>query len=175
MQYVITNGCGSYLRRYSNNEIKGTNSKKTIQTFPSESEAQEVYEMIPQKYKKTFYVSDYASANKKPSKSKTKRCAIDPIIRQYIYRQADGKCALCGRPLVYTEMTIDHIIPLSKGGENEIENFQCTCKECNEFKQSILPEDFMDRIVTIFKHNFKNIRKKGIRQRIIMCMLKMIS
>lgn len=175
MQYIITNGHGTYLRRYPNNEIKGTNSKEKLQKFSSESEAREFYEIIPQKYKKTFYVSDCNFAKKKSSKSKTKRCTISDMVRKYIYRQADGKCALCGRPLTYAEMTIDHIVPLAKGGENEIENFQCTCKECNEFKQSILPEDFMDKIVTIFKHNFKNIRKKGIRQRIVMCILKMVS
>lgn len=37
-------------------------------------------------------------------------------------------------------------------------NLQCTCKACNEFKGSILPDDFMERITEIF------IYQTGIKQ-----------
>jgi hypothetical protein len=40
--------------------------------------------------------------------------------------------ANCGIPL-----TIDHILPLSKGGVNSLENLCLACRPCNEFKASL--------------------------------------
>jgi hypothetical protein len=41
------------------------------------------------------------------------------------------KCNYCGST---DNLTLDHIIPLSKGGINKIENFQILCKSCNKLK-----------------------------------------
>lgn len=38
-----------------------------------------------------------------------------------------GKCLKCGAP----ECTIDHVVPLSKGGSNDISNIQPLCLNCN--------------------------------------------
>lgn len=47
---------------------------------------------------------------------------------QHLVRQADGKCLCCGerKPL-----TPDHIIPLARGGRNDIANIQPLCLSCN--------------------------------------------
>ena len=41
-------------------------------------------------------------------------------------------CVRCGKPAD----TIDHIIPLSKGGTNDIDNLQPMCWKCNKAKGS---------------------------------------
>lgn len=42
--------------------------------------------------------------------------------------------------------TIDHYIPLSKGGEHNMDNLVICCRYCNSKKRNIMPEEFIKRI-----------------------------
>ena len=84
-----------------------------------------------------------------------------------IYDKADGRCALCGRKITLSEMTIDHIVPLYRNGENSTNNLQCACYACNQFKANILPEDFMERITTIFMYQMEKKYSGKIRWKIV--------
>jgi 5-methylcytosine-specific restriction enzyme A len=42
-----------------------------------------------------------------------------------------------------TMMTIDHIIPKSKGGGNKISNLQTMCYDCNFAKGNTIPEEIV--------------------------------
>jgi 5-methylcytosine-specific restriction endonuclease McrA len=57
--------------------------------------------------------------------------------------ERDGEaCAYCRVPTVahpepgkrYLERTLDHVVPLSKGGKDELENVVCACRSCNSRK-----------------------------------------
>ncbi len=52
-------------------------------------------------------------------------------IRRFIFNR-DKKCLRCG---INEKLTLDHIIPISKGGENKIFNLQTLCKSCNSIKR----------------------------------------
>lgn len=59
--------------------------------------------------------------------------------RQFIKRQLINSkgavCALCGKPITnMKECTIDHIVPISKGGLTTIENCQLAHFSCNQEK-----------------------------------------
>ena len=93
-------------------------------------------------------------------------------VRKIIYNNADGRCALCGRKITFPEMTLDHIVPLDKNGEDTINNLQCACKPCNQFKANIRPSDFMERITAIFLYQMEKKYSGKIRWKIVHKLLK---
>lgn len=50
-------------------------------------------------------------------------------------------CQYCGKPLKSQEITLDHILPRSRGGESNWENLATCCPRCNVKKGSKLPEE----------------------------------
>ena len=56
-------------------------------------------------------------------------------------------CAVCGSK---QNPTLDHIIPVSRGGPHSIGNLQCLCASCNYSKRDALPIEFrMRRLKTL--------------------------
>ena len=53
------------------------------------------------------------------------------VKRKVIYERDGNKCLKCGS---VENLTIDHIMPLSKGGNNSNNNLQTLCAECNMSK-----------------------------------------
>lgn len=53
----------------------------------------------------------------------------------------DAKCVYCRKLL--TEYHIDHKMPVSRGGTNDIENLQMTCPKCNMRKGAMTHEEFL--------------------------------
>lgn len=69
-----------------------------------------------------------------------KRTYIKKAIREKVIKKAQGICEYCKSPRAYaTELfTLDHIIPISKGGSNEFNNLAYCCSGCNTFKSDII-------------------------------------
>ena len=82
-------------------------------------------------------------------------------VRRLLYKHAEGRCAICGHQIRYSEMTLDHIIPLSSGGPDEVENLQCTCLSCNQLKGDLMPEQFPNKIYTIFRYQMDQKHRKN--------------
>ncbi len=59
--------------------------------------------------------------------------------RQSIKDKWEQKCAYCGSK---HELTLDHIIPQSKGGSDFVTNVICCCKKCNNSKSHINWEEW---------------------------------
>lgn len=54
------------------------------------------------------------------------------VDRQAIIERDNATCYLCGRgPLTDSEIHLDHVIPLSKGGPHAPDNLKVTCVSCN--------------------------------------------
>ena len=54
-------------------------------------------------------------------------------------RIADGRCHYCGREVGARRLTLDHVVPLIRGGKSVRANIVPACKDCNSAKQSLLP------------------------------------
>lgn len=78
-----------------------------------------------------------------------KRIVIPKTTREIVYENGKGVCAICGRPVEINNFTIDHIVPLARGGKNEVSNYQIACQDCNHLKGSRMDGEFMKSITTI--------------------------
>ena len=60
---------------------------------------------------------------------------------------AKGICHYCGREFKPGELTMDHVIPVSKGGKSTKGNIVPSCKECNNKKMYKTPVDIVIEIL----------------------------
>ncbi len=58
--------------------------------------------------------------------------------RNLIYKRDGYTCAYCGAK---ENLTLDHIVPSSRGGEHTWENLVTACSKCNTIKGSRTPEE----------------------------------
>ncbi|WP_274428158.1 HNH endonuclease [Desulfosarcina sp. BuS5] len=61
-------------------------------------------------------------------------------------RIAKGLCHYCGRNTPVKELTMDHIVPLARGGKSTKGNLVTACKECNNNKKNLLPMEWDEYI-----------------------------
>ena len=60
-----------------------------------------------------------------------------------------GICYYCGRKFKPSELTMDHIVPIIRGGKSVKSNVVVACKECNNKKKHMLPlewEEYINKI-----------------------------
>ena len=60
-----------------------------------------------------------------------------------------GRCHYCGRDVGARRLTLDHVVPLIRGGRSVRANVVPACKDCNSAKRSLLPwewESHLDRL-----------------------------
>jgi 5-methylcytosine-specific restriction endonuclease McrA len=59
--------------------------------------------------------------------------------KNLIKKICNYQCSYCGS---IKDLTIDHIIPLSRGGTHSFSNLTCACRTCNEQKGDRTPEEW---------------------------------
>ncbi len=74
--------------------------------------------------------------------SKTPRIYIPPDVRKYIFERDLYHCQSCGKTHAEANLNVDHIIPLARGGKNDISNLQTLCCGCNQCKRDHLDPRF---------------------------------
>ena len=59
--------------------------------------------------------------------------------RWWQQKTASGLCYYCGRKFTFKQLTMDHLVPLARGGRSTRDNLVPSCKACNNKKKSMLP------------------------------------
>lgn len=168
MSLLIMNDHKYYITHDNKGILRKTNDKSQAEDFISLERAIEQCRHNPKKTR-GYYVFDTATMKvcfKNPKKKKKNRKKYSKNTRLLIYTKANGCCELCGRNILVSDMTIDHIKPISMGGIDELSNLQCACKICNELKGNILPETFIERISTIYLYQMEKKFNNNVRWRI---------
>lgn len=74
-----------------------------------------------------------------PSRQEAKELALRKFIKRQLIQENGAVCSICGKPFSnMKEITIDHIVPLSKGGATTKDNCQLACLKCNQEKGDAL-------------------------------------
>lgn len=137
-------GKGSAVRDYTKRKSFRTYSEAELylRTYPLFENAIIVdQDWRPQENVKHF--TDEQLAILGVADNRIKRVKIGSNIRQQVYEKGGGVCAICGRPVNYEQFTIDHIVPIARGGTNEISNFQIACNVCNKLKADSLDSEYI--------------------------------
>lgn len=61
-------------------------------------------------------------------RSGPQRTAISDDVRMAVWARDGGSCNRCGSK---EKLHFDHIIPIAKGGGNDVKNIQILCEPCN--------------------------------------------
>jgi len=80
---------------------------------------------IPECYKKDF-----------SEKKRKIREFIPASLRHEVFKRDGYKCVECGATKETTTLHVDHIIPKSEGGTDELDNLQTLCDKCNLAKSN---------------------------------------
>ena len=85
-----------------------------------------------------------------------------------VAKRANFKCEYCGLNILesvytYELFQIDHIMPVSHGGSDTIDNYALACKLCNRIKRNyIYKSNYSNRDETI--HDIGNEIKNEVRK-----------
>lgn len=68
---------------------------------------------------------------------KNARAKLLRSFRAAVWAKTDGDCWYCCKAInPFVDFTMDHVIPVSRGGRDELDNLVPCCKKCNNTKGS---------------------------------------
>ncbi len=123
-------------------------------------------------YKKDRYVEynelvsiyeEWKNSKKYKVTTEKERKLMNYSLREEVLKRDGYKCVVCGK----TEqdgvrLEIDHIIPVSKGGQSTISNLQTLCSSCNAKKNTQDNDSFKKRFIKDKLIQFRRNRSKEL-------------
>ncbi len=68
--------------------------------------------------------------------------------RRNLFARDQNRCQYCGKRYATNELSLDHVVPRSQGGENTWDNIVCACIHCNVRKGGRTPEQANMRLIS---------------------------
>lgn len=72
--------------------------------------------------------------------------------RWWQQKTAPGLCHYCGKKFKFKQLTMDHLVPLARGGRSTKDNLVPSCKKCNTKKQSMMPLEWEEHLENLKKN-----------------------
>ena len=66
--------------------------------------------------------------------------------RHTLYGRQEGVCSGCQVMFPFRNMTVDHVVPQSKGGSDHLDNLQLLCGACNSAKGTGSQEELVAKM-----------------------------
>ena len=86
-----------------------------------------------------FFITQISEGEIKKEKGKAR---VLRKTRWWQQKLARGICYYCTRKVPPPQLTMDHIVPLIRGGKTTRGNVAPVCKECNSKKKYLLPMEW---------------------------------
>jgi len=87
----------------------------------------------------SFFVPDDKEIKKEKDKARSLRKT-----EWWRKKLEKGVCYYCNQNVGRSELTMDHLVPLSRGGKSKKGNLVPACKECNNKKKYLLPMEWQE-------------------------------
>ena len=91
------------------------------------------------------FIMEISEADVKREREKSRELRKN---RWWKNRLALGRCHYCDGNFAPDELTMDHLVPVSRGGKASRNNVVPACKECNSRKKYLLPiewDEYLDK------------------------------
>jgi hypothetical protein len=138
--------------------IKQYNSKNREHRKEYLSKNPERIKAWRKQYAATHKVQILIKTNRERARKKSNTVIQDETLIAAFYKNVRKarriKCHWCKQYVKKSDRSIDHIIPLAKGGLHQAVNLCCACKRCNFSKQARLPQE-------ITQQGFLSFTEKG--------------
>jgi 5-methylcytosine-specific restriction endonuclease McrA len=86
-----------------------------------------------------------------------------PCTRKNVLIRDNNQCQYCAKSFREADLTLDHVVPRSKGGKSTWKNVVAACKPCNQKKRDFLVENApVSLIRRPMKPSYRSIIKKRI-------------
>lgn len=88
-------------------------------------------------------MSDWIDIKKDPKHVARERAKAKELRKTSWWKQqiASGRCHYCGEQFPPEELTMDHIVPVVRGGKSNKGNIVPCCKPCNSEKKYLTPAE----------------------------------
>lgn len=134
--YSVSAGCPEYVDRDIADAFTGKSDFFESNSLAEELVSAGLWRILPSGNFEFVQNSHYRIIdNSVRDEWNTLRSSLAPRI----YARDGYKCVYCG---YFADLTIDHIVPVSRGGTNSVSNLATACRSCNSSKNDKTPEEW---------------------------------
>ena len=95
-----------------------------------------------------YFISEITEEDIKKEKAKARELRNSQWWKNKL---SSGVCYYCGKKFKPSELTMDHIVPIIRGGKSAKGNVVPCCKECNNKRKYMLPMEWQEYMESLNK------------------------